>query len=102
MGHLVVGWLWLQQGLAAQKGLETADTQDERTFMTASCGRYAISCAMICPSRVKMDLVASLDDTCLRALGQLCQRINVMSGLGHLFCLLFGPYRVSGIVRNSD
>ncbi|MGC6472946.1 MAG: acyl-CoA dehydrogenase [Parvibaculales bacterium] len=68
MGHLVVGWLWLQQGLAAQKGLETAETQDECDFYDGKLRALRYFMRYDLPQiAVKMDLVASLDDTCLRA-----------------------------------
>ncbi|MGC6512600.1 MAG: acyl-CoA dehydrogenase [Parvibaculales bacterium] len=68
MGHLVVGWLWLEQGLAAQKGLETADTQDEQDFYEGKMRALRYFMRYDLPQvALKMDLVATLDDTCLRA-----------------------------------
>lgn len=64
MGHVVIAWLWLQQAIAANKGLQQALAADKPfyTGKLAACRffyRYELPKAM-----VQFDLVGSLDETC--------------------------------------
>ncbi len=69
MGHLVVGWLWLQQGIVAQKGLQTAETKADKDFYEGKLRALKYFMVYELPQiAMKMDLVAALDDTCLNAL----------------------------------
>ena len=63
-GHVVIGWLWLQQSLAAQKGLFTENGDGDFYAGKLSACRYFFNYEL--PSvHAKFALVASIDDTCL-------------------------------------
>ncbi|WP_220348395.1 acyl-CoA dehydrogenase [Alkalilimnicola ehrlichii] len=67
MGQLVVAWLWLQQALAAERGLRSGETQDEAFYRgkLAAC-QYFFHYEL--PKVYQhADLLTSLDTTCLEA-----------------------------------
>jgi len=64
-GHIVVSWLWLKQGIAAQKGIVNAegDDKDFYTGKLAAC-RYFFRYEL--PSvHTNFALLKRMDDTCL-------------------------------------
>lgn len=64
-GHIVVAWLWLQQALAAEKGLANASGDDKAFYQgkLAACRYfYRYELPIIYPD---FELLCSLDDTCL-------------------------------------
>lgn len=68
-GHVVLGWIWLQQALVAASALQSNDlSESERTFYEGklSTCRY-FSCYELPLSVTRLALCKSLDPTCLDA-----------------------------------
>ena len=64
MGHAVVAWMWLEQGIAALSGLEKSTNVDENFYkgkLAAVTFFYRYELPKI---DIKLDLVAGLDSTC--------------------------------------
>ena len=65
VGHTVIGWIWLRQGLVAQKKLETANGAD-RDFYQGKLQACAFFFRWELPKTAQWsDLLESLDPTCL-------------------------------------
>ena len=63
-GHVVVAWIWLEQALAASKGLET--DKGERDFYEGKLAACKFFYRYELPQvYASFDLVSSLDDTCM-------------------------------------
>ncbi len=65
MGHIVIAWMWLKQAIAASKGLENGKIADQAFYQgKLAANRYFFKYEL--PRiRADLDIVASLDDTCL-------------------------------------
>ncbi len=65
MGHIVIAWMWLKQAIAASKGLENGKAADQAFYQgKLAANRYFFKYEL--PRiRADLDIVASLDDTCL-------------------------------------
>lgn len=65
-GHIVVGWIWLQQGLVAQVALAGAEAKPDADFYRGKLAALRYFYRYELPAvHPKLALVASLDDTCL-------------------------------------
>ena len=65
-GHTVVGWLWVEQALAAQRALDGGQAGDDEAFYRGKlqAARYFIAW-ILGPTRTTHDLLRRLDDTAL-------------------------------------
>ena len=66
-GHIVVVWLWLRQAILASQALAATPAANDVDFYRGKVSAVGISSDTNCtgPCR-KSQLVAALDDTCLR------------------------------------
>ena len=65
VGHIVIAWMWLKQAVAASKGLQSGNAADKAFYEgKIAANRYFFKYEL--PRiRADLDIVASLDDTCL-------------------------------------
>ncbi len=66
MGHLVIAWMWLKQGVAASQGLQDCVDAD-RAFYQGKLAACQFFYTYEVPKAIKqLDLVAQVDDTCYK------------------------------------
>jgi butyryl-CoA dehydrogenase len=66
LGHVVVAWLWLEQGLVATRLIEAASDDDERAFLRGKLQACRFFFRWELPkTRAQAELLQSLDDTTL-------------------------------------
>jgi butyryl-CoA dehydrogenase len=64
MGHMVIAWMWLKQGVAALQGQRRGDASDQAFYAGKLSAMRFFYKYELPKTRASMALVADLDNTC--------------------------------------